>query len=164
MNTEIIFTQHNATIASGTNKIFLDDGTIFQDKLFEYTFSNSLFKTIKFFNLDGTITRRNTYNHDENGNLTNLDQIWYNLDGTIQSTIQSTFTEWDTNGLKTKSLFYWNYNIDILSNIYISNNNCLNRIENGQSYSYSFEYDSDGNVIKYNSLDEQKYLTLEYYE
>ena len=163
VNTELIYNQFTSTIASGTYKIFKDDGTVFQDKTFEFTFSNHLFKSITFFNLDGTKSQEKTYTHDENGNLTKWDIIWYNPDGTIQTEVQDTFSKWDTSGLKTQSLFSWNYSV-YLPDIYLSNNNCLNRIENGQTFNYSFEYDADGNVTKYNSIDEQILFTLEYYQ
>lgn len=164
VNTEINFSQFNSTLARGTYKVFLDDGTIFQDKTLEYNFSNNLIKAIKFFNLDGTKWLEKIFIHDNKGNLTNWNQLWYNSDGSIQTNWQYTFSEWDTKGLKTQSLFFWNYSIDILSNIYMSNNNCLNRIENGQTFRYSFEYDTEGNVTKYNSIDEQRFLTFEYYQ
>jgi hypothetical protein len=164
VNTELIYNQFNATNASGTYKIFKEDGTVFQDKTFEYTFVNDLIKSIGFFNLDGSKTSEKIYTHNETGDLTNWAEIWYNSDGTIQSERQSTFTEWNSNGLKTQSLLFWNYRIANIPNLYISSSNCLRRNEDGQLYTYSFEYDADGNVIKYNSIDEDKFINLEYYE
>lgn len=164
VNTELVYSQFNASNASGTYKIFKEDGTVFQDKTFEYTFVNNLIKSITFFNLDGSKSSEKIYTHNETGDLTNWAEIWYNSDGTIQSDRQSTFSEWDSNGLKTQSLLYWNYRIDNIPNLYISSSNCLKRTEDGQLYTYSFEYDTDGNVIKYNSIDEQKNITLEYYQ
>ncbi|WP_299125556.1 hypothetical protein [uncultured Winogradskyella sp.] len=164
VNIEFNYNTFNSTNANGTYKTYLDDGTILQDLTFEHSYLNNLIKTIKFFNLDGTLSEERTYNHDVVGNLTSLRQIWYNSDGTIDTDRQATFSEWDTNGFRTKSLFYWNYKIDDLPNIFLSNNNCLNRIEEGETYNYSFEYDDDGNVTRYNSLNDQKFVTLEYYE
>lgn len=164
VNTELTYNQLNSSIASGTYKVFKEDGTIFQDQTFEYIFLNNLIKSIRFFNLDGSKSSEKLYTHDVTGNLTNWTEIWYNPDGTIQTNRQSTFSKWDSNGLKTQALLYWNYRIDNIPNMYISNNNCLNKSENNQLFNYTFEYDTNGNVTKYNSISEQKYITLEYYE
>lgn len=164
VNIEIIHNNYTATSTSGTSKTYLDDGTIFQDITYEFTFSNHLIKTSKFFYQNGTIWQERTYTHDTKGNLTNLHQLWYNTDGSVQTDRQTSFSKWDTNGLKTQSLLYWNYRLDVMTDIYLSNGNCLNRFENGQTYNYSFEYDTEGNVIKYNSIDEMKFLTITYYE
>lgn len=164
VNTEITFNEFNSRIATGTYKIFKDDGTVFQDQTFEYTFINNLVKSIKYFNIDGTKSSEKNYTHDVTGNLTNLTEIWFNSNNTIDSIKEHTFSEWDINGLKTQSLLYWNYRIDNIPNIFISQSNCLNRTENNQSYRYSFEYDTEGNVTKYNSINEQKHITLAYYE
>lgn len=164
VNTELTYNQFNSSIASGTYKVFKEDGTIFQDKTFEYIFLNNLIKSITFYNLNGSKSSEKIYTHDAIGNLTNWAEIWYNSDGTIQTNRQSTFTEWDSNGLKTQSLLYWNYRIDNIPNFFISSSNCLKRTENNELYTYSFEYDTEGNVTKYTSIDEQKHITLEYYE
>ncbi len=164
INTELIYNQFNSSIATGTYKTFKDDGTVFQDNTFEYTFLNNLIKSITFFNLDGSKSSEKIYTHNETGDLTNWTEIWYNSDGTVQSNRQSTFSQWDSNGLKTQSLLYWNYRIDNIPNLFISTSNCLNRTENDQLFTYSFEYDTDGNAIKYSSIDEDKFINLEYYE
>lgn len=164
VNIETIFTRFNATNASGSYKVFEDAETILQDLTFEYTFSDNLIKTSTFFRSDGSKTLEKIYVHDENGNLTNWDQLWYRTDGSVQTERRYVFTEWDTSGLTTKSLFYWTYNLNIFQNIYFSKNNCLNLIDGGETLNYSFEYDSDGNVTKYNSIEAGRSMTLEYYE
>ncbi len=164
VNIETIFTRFNATNASGTYKVFEDDGAILQDLTFEYTFSDNLIKSSTFFELDGSKTLEKIYVHDENGNLTNWDQLWYRTNGSVQTERRYTFTEWDTSGLATKRLFYWTYNLNIFQNIYFSKNNCLNLINGDETLNYSFEYDSDGNVTKYNSIEAGRSMTLEYYE
>lgn len=164
VNIETIFTRFNDTNASGTYKVFEDDGAILQDLTFEYTFSDNLIKTSTFFKLDGSKTLEKIYVHDENGNLTNWEQLWYRTDGSVQTERRYVFTEWDTSGLATKSLFYWTYNLNIFQNIYFSRNNCLNLIDGDDTFNYSFEYDSNGNVTKYNSIEAGRSMTLEYYE
>ena len=164
INTELAYTQFNSTNASGTYKVFKDDGTVFQSQTFEYTFVNNLIKTIKFFNLDGTKSSEKIYTHDLTGNLTQWDEIWYGSNNTVNSSQTHTFSEYDTNGLKTQSLLYWNYRIDNIPNRFISSNNLLDRTENNQTVRYAFEYDADGNVTKYNSINELKNIILEYYE
>lgn len=164
INTELAYTAFNATTASGTYKVFKEDGTIFQNQTFQYTFVNNLVKTITFFNLDGTKSSEKLYTHDIAGNLTNWTEIWYGSNNAINSQKVHTFSEWDTDGLKTQSLLYWNYRIDNIPNRFISSNNCLVRTENNQNYRYSFDYDADGNVTKNYSINEGKFITLEYYE
>jgi hypothetical protein len=164
VNIETIFTRFNATNASGTYKVFEDDGAILQDLTFEYTFSDNLIKSSTFFGLDGSKALEKIYVHDENGNLTNWDQVWYRPDGNVQTERRYVFTEWDTSGLATKRLFYWTYNLNIFQNIYFSKNNCLNLINGDEILNYSFEYDSDGNVTNYNSIEAGRSMTLEYYE
>ncbi len=163
VNVESIFNQFNSSVAQGNYKIFKEDGTIFQDKTFKYTFFKNLIKSITFYNLDGSKSSEKLFAHDAAGNLTNFTETWYNSDGTIQTNRQSIFSEWDSDGLKTQSLLYWDYRINNIPNMYLSNSNCLNKTENNQLYEYSFEYDSEGNVTKYTSINEQKYITLEYY-
>jgi hypothetical protein len=164
INTEKIYNQFNSSIASGTYKIFKDDGTVFQDQTFEYTFTNNLIKTIKFFNLDDTKSSEKIYTHDLAGNLTKWTEIWYNPDNTVSNLKEHTFEDWDVSGLKTQSLLYWNYRIDDIPDMFISSSNCLERTENNQKYRYSYEYDTDGNVTKYSSINELKNITLEYYQ
>lgn len=164
VNIETIFTQFNATNANGTYKVFEDDGAILQDLSFAYTFSDNLIKNSTFFGLDGSKVLEKIYVHDENGNLTNWDQLWYRTDGSIWMERRYVFTEWDTGGLPTKSLFYWTYNLNVFQNIYFSKNNCLNLINGDETLNYSFEYDSEGNVTQYNSLEAGRSMTLEYYE
>lgn len=164
INTELVYTVFNATTASGTYKVFKDDGTVFQNQTFEYKFLNNLVKNITFFNLDGTKSSEKIYTHDVAGNLTQWDEIWYGSNNTVNSQKVHTFSEWDVDGLKTQSLLYWNYRIDNIPNRFISSNNCLNRTENNQTYRYSFDYDADGNVTKNYSINENKFITLEYYE
>lgn len=164
INTELTYTQFNSTTASGTYKVFKDDGTIFQNLTFQYTFLNNLIKSIIFFNLDGTKSSEKIYTHDLAGNLTQWDEIWYGSNNTVSSSKVHTFSEYDTNGLKTQSLLYWNYRIDNIPNKFISSNNLLNKTENSQTLRYAFEYDADGNVTKYNSINELKNITMEYYE
>ena len=164
INTELTYSQFNTTFASGTYKVFKDDGTVFQDQTFTYTFVNNLIKTITFFNLDGTKSSEKIYTHELAGNLTQWDEIWYGSNNAVSSQKVHTFSEWDTNGLKTQSLLYWNYRIDNIPNRFISSSNLLNRTENNQTVRYAFEYDTDGNVTKYNSINELKNITLEYYE
>lgn len=164
INTELTYSQYTNTNASGTYKVFKDDGTIFQNQTFQYTFVNNLIKTITFLNLDGTKSSEKIYTHDLAGNLTQWDEIWYGSNNTVSSSKVHTFSEWDSNGLKTQSLLYWNYRIDNIPNRFISSSNLLNRTENNQNYRYSFEYDTDGNVTKYNSINEVNNITLEYYE
>lgn len=164
INTEIVYSQFNSTNASGTYKVFKDDGTIFQNLTFQYTFLNNLIKSIIFFNLDGTKSTEKIYTHDLAGNLTQWDEIWYGSNNTVSSSKVHTFSEYDTNGLKTQSLLYWNYRIDNIPNRFISSNNLLNKTENNQTLRYAFEYDADGNVTKYNSINELNFITLEYYE
>lgn len=164
VNSELTYNQFNSSMASGTYKVFKEDGTVFQDKTFEYTFLNNLIKSITYYNLDGSKSIEKIFTHNTTGNLTKWAEIWYNPDGSIQTNRQSTFSEWDTKGLKTQSLLYWNYQIYNIPNFYISSNNCLKRTENNQLYTYSFEYDTEGNVTKHSSINEQKHITLEYYE
>lgn len=164
INTELTYNQFNTTFASGTYKVFKDDGTVFQDQTFTYTFVNNLIKTITFFNLDGTKSSEKIYTHELAGNLTQWDEIWYGSNNAVSSQKVHTFSEWDSNGLKTQSLLYWNYRIDNIPNRFISSSNLLNRTENNQTVRYAFEYDTDGNVTKYNSINELKNITLEYYE
>ena len=164
INTEISYTQFNTTKASGTYKVFKEDGTIFQNQTFEYTFVNNLIKTIKFFNQDGTKSSEKLYTHDLAGNLIQWDEIWYGSNNTVSSSKVHTFTEWDNTGLITQSLLYWNYQIFNIPNRYISSSNILDRTVNNQTVRYAFEYDTNGNVIKYNSINELKNLILEYYE
>ena len=164
INTEIAYNQFTSTLASGTYKVFKDDGTVFQDQTFEYTFLNNLIKTIRFFNLDGTKSSEKIYTHDLAGNLTKWDEISYGSNNTVSSSKEHTFSQWDSSGLITQSLLYWNYRIDNIPDRYISSNNCLNRTENNQTYFYSFEYDADGNVTKYTSVSEMKFITLQYYQ
>lgn len=164
INTELKYNQFTSTFASGTYKVFKDDGTVFQNQTFEYTFINNLIKTIKFLNLDGTKSSEKIYTHDLAGNLTNWTEIWYGSNNSVSSQKEHTFSEWDDSGLITQSLLYWNYRIDNIPNRFISSNNCLIRTENNQNYRYDFDYDTDGNVTKNYSINEGKFLTLEYYE
>ncbi|WP_299529826.1 hypothetical protein [Ulvibacterium sp.] len=164
VNIETIFTQFTATNANGMYKVSEDNGAILQDLTFEYTFMDNLIKSSTFFRLDGSKALEKIYVHNENGNLTNWDQLWYRTDGTVSMERRYTFTEWDTSGLATKKLFYWTYNLNIFQNIYFSKNNCLNLIDGDDTFNYSFEYDSDGNVTQYNSLEAGRSMTLEYYE
>lgn len=164
INTEIKYNQFTSLIASGNYKVFIDDGTILQDQTFEYTFVNNLIKSIKFFNLDGTKSSEKIYTHDLSGNLTKWTEIWYGSNNTVNNLKEHTFTEWDYRGLNTQSLLYWNYRIDNIPERYISINNCSNRTENNQTFRYSFEYDTNGNVTKYYSINESKYITFEYNE
>jgi hypothetical protein len=164
INTELKYNQFTATIASGTYKVFKDDGTVFQEQTFEYTFVNNFIKSIKIFNLDGTKSSEKIYTHDLAGNLTKWNEIWYGSNNTVSNSKEHTFTEWDTNGLNMQSLLYWNYRIDNIPDRLISSSNMLDRTENNQTVRYAFEYDADGNVTKYNSINELKYITLEYYE
>jgi len=164
INTELAYNQFTDTFASGTYKVFKDDGTVFQDQTFEYTFVNNLIKTIKFFNLDGTNSSEKIYTHDLTGNLTNWTEIWYSSNNTVSTIKEHTFSEWNISGLKTQTLLYWNYRIDNIPDRFISSSNCSDRTENNQTVRYAFEYDADGNVTKYNSINELKYITLEYYE
>ena len=164
VNSESVYTENTATTAKGSYKVFLDNGTVFQERTFEYVFSESLMKSIKFFNTDGSLSQEKTYIHDTNDNLTNWNQIWYNSDGSVQTNRESTFTQWDLAGLKTQSLLYWDYRIDEIPNIFISSGNILNQTVDGQTYTYTFEYDSDGNVLRYDDMTEQKHLIFEYYD
>lgn len=163
VNTEMIFNEFNSSIATGTYKIFKDDGTVLQLQTFEYTFANNVVKSIKYFNIDGTKSSEKIYTHDITGNLTKWTEIGYGSNNTVNYSKEHTFSEWDVSGLKTQSLLYWNYRLDNIPDIFISQSNCSNRTENGQIYRYAFEYDTDGNVTKYTSINEQKYITLTYY-
>ncbi|GAA4280376.1 hypothetical protein [Gaetbulibacter aestuarii] len=164
INTDINYDNFSDTQATGSYKIYKDDGTVFQNQTFEYTFLNNLIKSIIFYNLDGTKSSEKIYNHDVTGNLTKWTEIWYGSNNAISSSREHTFSKWDDSGLKTQSLLYWNYRIYNIPNMFISNSNLIDRTENGQTYNYTFEYDPYGNVIKYTSVDEQKYITLEYYQ
>lgn len=169
---ETLYDRYDSNGAAGSFKSSLEDGRVLQENTFEYSFSDSLIKNIKFFNLDGTLRQEKVYTHDENGNLTKWTQTWYFPDGQIDTFRESIFTDFETSGIGTQTLLFWEYYRDNLPNLFVSKNNFLKQIETNISgdmestreLNYSFEYDTDGNVIQQSSIDEQKQITLEYYE
>gem|GEM_PF-7064975 len=163
-NIEIIFAQFTSTGASGTYTVFDESGNAPQEQTFEYTFSDNLMKSANFFRSDGSKNLERIYIHDENGNLTQWDQKFYRPGGTVHTERSYTFTEWDANGLSTKSLFYWTYNMDIFQDIQFTKNNCLNLIDGDEIFTYSFSYDPEGNVTNYNAIEAGQSMTLEYYD
>lgn len=161
VNTELIFNNYNSTNASGTFKIFTDSGNNFSDLTFEYSFINNLLKSYTRLNLDGTKSYEQIFNHNNGGNLTEWNEIWYSTNNQIDNANYNTITEWDSGNRVTEKLFAWDS--EYLPGFAISTNNCLNLIDSDTTYNYIFEYDSDGYVTKY-TLDNGDFFTLEYYE
>ena len=161
VNTELIFNNYNSNSASGTFKIFTDSGNNYSDLTFEYSFMNNLLKSYTRLNLDGTKNYEQIFNHNEDGNLTEWNEIWYSTNNQINNANYNSITEWDSGNKVTEKLFAWDS--EYLPGFVLSANNCLNLIDSNTTYDYTFEYDNEGYVKKY-TIDNGDFFTLEYYE
>ncbi|MDG5491274.1 hypothetical protein [Psychroserpens sp. SPM9] len=162
VNSELQFLEFTSNNATGTRTIFTDSGDTYMEQTFEYTFSGHLLKSYKTYNLNGNIHFVQEYAHNSDGNLITFNEISY--DSAINEVVyeyHNSITQWDDDKQVTERLFSWD--AISLPGFYLSNNNCLNLISDSTTYAYTFEYDTDNYVTKYN-LDDGSFFTLEYYD
>ena len=160
-NIEQKFNVSNSASKSGTYKIFKDDGINLIDYTFEYIIDGNLLKNYIEFYSNGNKRYQQNFSHNSDGNLTKWDVIWYDTDNNIEEANYSTITKWDSGKQVTEKLFVWD--AVSLPGYVLSKNNCLNLVnEEGKEFNYSFEYDTNGFVTKYN-LETGSFFELEYY-
>ena len=160
-NIEKKFNVSNSAIKSGTYKIFKDDGTNIFDCTFEYIVDGNLLKNHDEFYINGNKRYQQNFSHNSDGNLTGWNEIWYDADNNIEEAYYNTITKWDSGKQVTEKLFVWD--AVNMPGYVLSKNNCLNLVnEEGVEYTYSFEYDNNGFVTRYN-LENGSSFELEYY-